>query len=634
MTRRIRSCRTYGTMSVPGSRSITARALVVAALSGGVSRLRGAASCDDSEAMIGGLRALGVRIREEHGDLVVDSANDLTGGSIWAAASGTTARFLTAVAALCRTEVRIDGEARLRERPLAPLIHALRALGAHIDGDTLPIVVDGASLSGGEVFVDASASSQFVSALAMIAPNLDGLLVSWDQLASGPFVEATVEVMRAFGAISHLGSGAVDVPPGERYAPANFSVPPDAGLAVYPALAAAITGGKVTISDVERDPLQPDLAVFDVLKRMGCGVDWSKGGVTVEGPQELRPVEENMGGAPDGALVVAVAAGFAEGTSRLAGLGTLAHKESDRLSGIVNGLRRLGATVDQRGDELTVSGRVHHGGTLDAHEDHRMAMVFSVAGLAQEGVTVRGDESVTKTWPGFYRDMARIGGDGWAIEVREQGARVSGAMNVIAIDGPGGSGKTTVSRALAAALGMAHLDTGAFYRAITLEALRRGVEGQALGELARVVDIRYEEGRVFIGSENVSAAIRTHAVNGYVSAVSAVPAVRTEMVRRQREWVEAHGGSAVVDGRDIGTVVFPSARLKVFLIARPEIRALRRAQELEDAGVDLVQQDLARRDGLDSSRPVSPLIPAPDAVFLDTSDLTLDQVVAKIIEML
>jgi cytidylate kinase len=148
------------------------------------------------------------------------------------------------------------------------------------------------------------------------------------------------------------------------------------------------------------------------------------------------------------------------------------------------------------------------------------------------------------------------------------------------------------------------------------------------------VDIRYEEGRVFIGSENVSAAIRTHAVNGSVSAVSAVPAVRTEMVRRQREWVEAHGGSAVVDGRDIGTVVFPSARLKVFLIARPEIRALRRAQELEDAGVDLVQQDLARRDGLDSSRPVSPLIPAPDAVFLDTSDLTLDQVVAKIIEML
>jgi len=634
MTRRIRPRRAFGTMNVPGSRSVTARALVVASLSGGVSRLRGAAACDDSEAMIGGLRALGVHIREEQDDLVVDSTNGLTGGNIWAAASGTTARFLTGVAALCGTEVRIDGEARLRERPLAPLIHALRALGAHIDGDALPIVVDGASLTGGEVFVDASASSQFVSAVAMIAPNLDGLLVFWDELASGPFVEATVEVMRAFGAISHLGSRGVDVPPGERYASTNFSVPPDAGLAVYPALAAAITGGKVTIQDVERDRLQPDLAVFDVLERMGCAVDWSGSGVTVEGPQELRPVEENMGGAPDGALVVAVAAGFAEGTSRLTGLGTLAHKESDRLSGIVHGLRTLGATVDTRGNELTVSRRVQHGGTLDAREDHRMAMVFSVAGLAQEGVTVRGDESVTKTWPAFYSDMAAIAGNEWAAEVGGPTARVPAAMDVIAIDGPGGSGKTTVSRALATALGMAHLDTGAFYRAITLEALRRGAEGHALGELAREVDIRYEEGKVSIDSEDVSRAIRTDEVNRHVSAVSADPAVRREMVRRQREWVAAHGGSAVVEGRDIGTVVFPGARLKVFLIARPEVRARRRAEETRDAGVDHVQRDLARRDELDSSRPVSPLTPAADAVVLDTSDLTFDQVVPKIIAML
>jgi len=260
-----------------------------------------------------------------------------------------------------------------------------------------------------------------------------------------------------------------------------------------------------------------------------------------------------------------------------------------------------------------------------------MAMIFSCAGLAQEGITVTGDESVSKTWPAFYVDMEEVAGANWAVRGT---ARVPGAMNVISIDGPGGSGKTTGSRALARALGVAHLDTGAFYRAITLAALRRGAEGDALEELAREVDIRYEGGRVFIGAEDVSEAIRTEAVDGHVSAVSAVPAVRSEMVRRQRDWVRNHEGDAVVEGRDIGTVVFPDARLKVFLIARPEVRALRRAREMKDAGVETVKLDLERRDELDSSRAVSPLVPADDAVIVDTSDLKVDEVVEKIRSLL
>lgn len=632
MTRRITPGRAGGEIEVPGSRSITARALVVASLAGGVSHLEGVASCDDSTAMINGLRAIGVDIEQQQHVARVDSRSGLHGGNVtvWAAQSGTTARFLTAIAALCTGDVRIDGEERLRNRPLQPLIECLRTMGAHIDRNSLPIVVDGASLRGGRVQIDASLSSQFVSALAMIGPALtDGLEVTWDRLASAPFIGATAEVMRVFGVDAELGPHRLFVPPGATYAATTFSIPPDSALAVYPALAAAITGGRVRIAGIVRDTLQPDQAVFDVFARMGCEVQWGDRGVTVTGPSRLRGIDEDMSGAPDGALVVAVAAAFAGGVSRLTGLETLSLKESDRLSGLAEGLRSLGAGAEYDRTSLTIQGPVRHGGIIEAHDDHRMAMVFSCAGLAQPGIIVRGDQSVSKTWPGFYEDMEAVAGTNWAPT-----ARVSGAMNVIAIDGPGGSGKTTVSRALARALGLAHLDTGAFYRAVTLEALRTGAKDERLETLARDVDIRYENGRVFIGDEDVSQAIRSDEVNGYVSVVSAVPAVRAEMVRRQRQWVEAHGGNAVVEGRDIGTVVFPDARLKVFLIARPEVRALRRAGEMRDAGVDSVQEDLARRDKLDSSRAVSPLTPAEHAIVVDTSDLSVDQVVAQLRSML
>ena len=206
---------------------------------------------------------------------------------------------------------------------------------------------------------------------------------------------------------------------------------------------------------------------------------------------------------------------------------------------------------------------------------------------------------------------------------------------MIAIDGPGGSGKTTVSRALAKALGVAHLDTGAFYRAVTLAALRAGLSAPSdLAALAERIDLRYEDGHMYLDGEDVCEAIRSEAVNAFVSVVSAEPAVRRAMVERQRRWVEEHGNRAVVEGRDIGTVVFPHAELKIFLVARPEIRASRRAHELDSPGVENVKQDLARRDHLDSSRAVSPLSPAEDAVTLDTSDVTVPDVVEHILTLL
>ncbi len=209
---------------------------------------------------------------------------------------------------------------------------------------------------------------------------------------------------------------------------------------------------------------------------------------------------------------------------------------------------------------------------------------------------------------------------------------------VIAIDGPGGVGKTTVTRRVGAALGLPVLNTGAYYRAATLAVLRAGVapaDSAAAVEVLEATDLAIDDGATYLDGEDVSTAIRAASVTAAVSAVSAHPQVRALLVAEQRRWVHVHAGRAVVEGRDIGTVVFPDAPIKVFLDARPEVRAERRAAELEAAGADIasVHADLARRDAFDSGRAVSPLKPADDALVIDTSDLSIDGVVSRVLAL-
>lgn len=205
-------------------------------------------------------------------------------------------------------------------------------------------------------------------------------------------------------------------------------------------------------------------------------------------------------------------------------------------------------------------------------------------------------------------------------------------MRVIAIDGPAGSGKSTVARALATRLGLEYLDTGAMYRSVTFAALRRGVDpsdADVVGRLAGDVTITLSPNAVVVDGADATIEIRGPEVSRAVSIVAANPAVRTEMVRRQREWVAAHGGG-VLEGRDIGTVVFPDAEVKVYLTADPEVRAQRRSKEVTDLDYETVAADLARRDALDQGRDASPLAEAEDAFLLDTSGLTVDEIVEVI----
>lgn len=399
----------------PGSKSITNRALVVSSLvrEGSVSRLIGPLEADDTVAMRQGLRQLGVMIDDVDDPwLVLGTGGQLTGDTVIdAGASGTTARFLTAVAALADAPVTIDGTARMRQRPIGDLLDALTQLGAEVRSDTgnPPVSVSG-PVRGNKSVVAGTTSSQFLSAILMIAPMLGSQVevgISGD-LVSRPYVAGTIQVMRAFGAsVAESPASFLIEPTG--YTKAHFEVESDASAAVYPAVAVAIAGGKVVIQGIPLTSIQPDLAVLDVLEVMGCSVTRTDDAIVVSfDGDRLNAIDADMGAAPDGALAVAVACLFADGISRLDGLGTLRVKETDRLSALVSEIRRIGGQAEIDGDTLVIEPGPLHGAVVETYDDHRMAMSFALAGLRVEGIEISDPGCVTKTWPGFFEALEEM----------------------------------------------------------------------------------------------------------------------------------------------------------------------------------------------------------------------------------
>lgn len=398
---------------VPGSRSLTNRALVCAALAAGRSRLVGATESDDTTAMREGLRALGVAI-DVAGDAwtVAGCAGRFPArdARVDARASGTTARFLTAAATLAAGPTLVDGTERMRERPIADLAAALRALGAGVEvlgrAGCPPVRVAGGGLPGGSASIDARRSSQYLSGILLAAPCATRdveLAFAGGALVSRPFAELTVEVMRAFGAEVALGEASVRVAAPRPYAARGYAIEPDAQSAVYPLAAAAVAGGRVLVEGIPPDSRQTDLRLLDVLARMGCRVERTTAGVALRGPDRpLRAVDVDMNEIPDAVLALAVVALFADGPSTLRNIANLRIKETDRLAALETELRRLGAGAHAGSDDLRIEPAPLHPARIATYDDHRMAMAFALAGLRIPGVEIENPACVGKTWPGYF----------------------------------------------------------------------------------------------------------------------------------------------------------------------------------------------------------------------------------------
>ncbi len=400
----------------PGSKSFTNRSLVTAALATGVTRLHDPLVADDTAAMVGGLRGFGISIDDNDDPwLVLGSGGDLVAPAtpVDVGMSGTTARFLVAVAALARSgPVTITGRGRMLVRPQEELIAALTAAGVGVESDSghLPITISGGGgLLGGTIPIDPSRSSQFVTAVLLVAPLAERTveLILTGPTVSRPYLTSTMEVMAAFGAhVEDRGDSFIVKPTG--YRAAHYSIEADASAAAYPLVAAAITGGSVGVEGIPASSTQPDLALVKVLESMGCVVRRMTHRIDLVAPSALRPVDVDMNEAPDAVLALAVACVFAEGKSRIRNVGNLRLKESDRLSGLKTEIRRLGGFAEVEGDNLLVGPGEMRGAVVQTYDDHRMAMSMALIGLRVPGVIIEQPDVVTKTWPGYFNMLARL----------------------------------------------------------------------------------------------------------------------------------------------------------------------------------------------------------------------------------
>ncbi len=399
-------------VDVPGSKSIANRALVCAALADGDSVLDGMPDGDDTVAMAACLSALGVGVTVDGATvLVAGSGGVLTATDVRldAALAGTTSRFVTAVAALAPGPIVVDGGPPLRRRPMGPLHDALRQLGAAAASaeapGTLPVTVTGPLTTGGTVRLAGDVSSQYLTALMLIGPRLEGgvTLELTTPLVSAPYVQLTASVMSAFGVDGvDVSDDRIVVPPG-RYRGRTFTVEPDASSASYPLALAAVAGGRVRIRGLSRDSAQGDVAFAELLVRMGCrSLDGTEVGVERDLHQPLVGVDIDMADVSDLVPTLAAVAATASTPTRIRGVGFIRDKESDRLGDLADGLSTLGAHVEVVDDGLRIAPAALHGGIVATHHDHRLAMAYGVVGAVVPGVRVSDPDVVSKSWPGYW----------------------------------------------------------------------------------------------------------------------------------------------------------------------------------------------------------------------------------------
>jgi 3-phosphoshikimate 1-carboxyvinyltransferase len=399
------------TIRVPGSKSVTNRALIIAALADGFSTIVNPLFSDDSFWLMDALVRLGVDVHAdgERGEVCVSGQSGeiyASGVDLFVGNAGTVARFLPPFLALGRGPFTVDGVPRMRERPVADLVDGMRQLGAEVEyageDGRFPLEIKGGGIPGGKARVSASKSSQFISGLLMAAPYAQAPVTlhpvgrkEW------PYVGITVALMRAFGVEVDEANGRFTVAPA-LYSSREYEVEPDASGASYFMAAAAVTGGRVRIPGLGASSPQGDLRFADVLRDMGCRVEIASDFVEVQGPDYLRGVEVDMNAFSDTMITLSAIAPFAEGPTTIKNVGHTRLQESDRLSAVATELTRLGVKTQTTSSFIRIIPNKIRPGVIRTYGDHRMAMAFAITGLVASGIRIRDPGCVTKTFPGYF----------------------------------------------------------------------------------------------------------------------------------------------------------------------------------------------------------------------------------------
>ena len=650
-----------GSVQLPGSKSISNRVLLLAALSQGSTTIHDLLDSDDTRVMLQALQQIGcvvepaavvpgqpLRVTGLGGQLPSADLHQLFLGN-----AGTAMRPLTAALSLLGGNFEMSGVPRMHERPIGDLVDALRQLGCQIDylGNEgyPPLRIAPADLSqldrSQPIRVRGDVSSQFLTALLMALP-----LIAQQQavhievvgeLISKPYIHITLELLARFGiVVANDNWQRFTIPAGSRYqSPGEVYVEADASSASYfIALGAISTGARgqngIKVLGVGKDSIQGDIRFVEAAQAMGAVVESGPNWLHISrGSWPLKAIELDCNHIPDAAMTLATMALYATGSTTLRNIASWRVKETDRIAAMACELRKLGATVEEGLDFIRITPPAQpsdwKAASIHTYDDHRVAMCFSLAAFNPAGLPVRIEDPkcVGKTFPDYFEAFFSV-------------TQASQPAPVICIDGPTASGKGTVASLVAERLGFHLLDSGALYRITGLAASRAGMaltedNAQAIANLILSKAICFTpDQRVLLDGEDVSLAIRTEAAGMNASKVSALPAVREALLQVQRDFRKLPG--LVADGRDMGTTIFPDAPLKVYLTASVQCRAERRYKQLISKGLSAnmpdLYADLEARDARDMNRAASPLKPAEDALHWDNSESTIEQAVQQVLD--
>ena len=638
-----------GTVILPGSKSISNRVLLMAALCEGVTDIHDLLDSDDTRVMLSALQALGCTLEREGSTLRITGLGGVlpdAPAKLFLGNAGTAMRPLTAALAVLGGDFELSGVARMHERPIGDLVDALVQLGCQIDylgqPGFPPLHIGQPHLKlDAPIQVRGDVSSQFLTALLMALPLVaekDIRIEVVGELISRPYIAITLNLLAQFGVqVRQEGWQAFVIPAGCCLrSPGQVYVEADASSASYFVALGAIAPGRegILIQGLGENSIQGDIRFIEAARAMGADVQSGPNHLHVRrGAWPLQAIDLDCNHIPDAAMTLAVMALYAKGTTVLRNIGSWRVKETDRIAAMATELRKLGAQVQETPDSIAVTAPARvadwRPASIHTYDDHRIAMCFSLAAFNPAALPVRilDPQCVAKTFPDYFEALMGV------VSARTQD------IPVLCVDGPTASGKGTLASALAAALGYHFLDSGALYRISAYAAVRAGLALEAANEapiaaLARSLDIVFDGERVLLQGQDISEAIRTEQAGMDASAVSALPAVRAALLDLQHGF--RHLPGLVADGRDMGTVVFPDAALKVYLTASAERRAQRRYKQLISKGIsatlDSLCADLAARDLRDTTRAVAPLKPAQDAARLDNSELTVEQSVTQVLD--